>query len=70
MNPLSLVYRAFDKAFPYVNWSCFIIGIAGFFLTLLGVFPGAGEGWFGRMLACIGWVLLAKDGYGDLQEDG
>lgn len=66
--PFQLVYAAFDRAFPYVNWAFFLLGLTGFVLTMFGVFPGAGEGWFGKMLAGIGWALLAKDGYSDLQD--
>lgn len=66
---LRLVYRGFDIAFPYVNWTFFLGGLGGFIATVLGVAPPLGDTLWGRVVACIGWALLAKDGYSDLQEE-
>lgn len=66
---LHAVYRSFDVAFPFVNWTFLIGGIVGFLATVIGVAPPLGDTLWGRVVACIGWALVAKDGYSDLQED-
>lgn len=64
---LSLIYDGFDAAFETVNWAFFLTGFFGFFLTVTGVLPPFGDGFYGKMLACLLFAEVAKDGYSDLE---
>jgi hypothetical protein len=61
------LYRAFDRVEPFIAWFLLWAGVIGVILTLTEILPGIGDGWYGKIIASIGWVLVSKEGYNDLR---
>lgn len=63
MNPLRWVYAGFDKAGRYVFWAELVGGLGLAVLAAFGVLPSI------RVAACIGFVVLAHQGYEALRDE-
>ena len=60
---LKRLYNAFDVAEPYIAWFLLVAGLLGVLLTVVGVLPPFGDNLFGRIVASLGWLLVALEGH-------
>lgn len=66
---LRRVHAAFGRALPVVAWVELVGGLTACVLTACGVIPPFGDTVWTRLVTCIGWLLLAQEGFHELGEE-
>ena len=62
------LYKSYGYIEQPIAWLFLLAGVIAIPLTFLDVLPPKGADWKQDIIACIAWLLVAKEGYNDLTD--